>query len=70
MPWRKGHARRIIFTRKLHSINVRTKLVKWYIWGIALCGAENWTLQKGDQKYWRVLKCGAGERWRSVGPIM
>jgi hypothetical protein len=35
------------------------KLVKWYIWSIALCGAETWTLRKVDT--WNILKCYTGE---------
>jgi len=32
------------------NLNFRKKLVKWYDWNIALCGAaETWTLQV-DQK--------------------
>ena len=26
------------------DLNLRKKLVKFYIWSIALCGAETWTL--------------------------
>jgi hypothetical protein len=37
------------------------KLVKCYIWSIALHGAENWTLRVVDQKYMESLKCSAGE---------
>jgi hypothetical protein len=33
------------------DLNLRKKLVKAYIWSIALCGAETWTLWKVDQKY-------------------
>jgi len=32
--------------------------------------AETWTRLKVDQKYVKVLTCGAGEEWRSVGPIV
>jgi len=33
--------------------------------------AETWTRLKVDQKYVKVLTCGAGEGWRrSVGPIV
>ena len=50
-------------TSKL-DLNLRKKLVKCYIWSIALYGAETWTL-------WKVMKCGAGEGWRrSVGHIV
>jgi hypothetical protein len=38
--------------------------VKCYIWSIDLYGAETWTLQRVDQKYWNVLKCDVGEGWR------
>jgi hypothetical protein len=50
---------------------VYDQLVKCYIYSIAMYGAETWTLRKVDQKYWEVLKCGAGEEWRrSFGPIV
>jgi hypothetical protein len=39
-----------LFTSKL-GLNLRKKLVKCYIWSIALYGAETWTLRKVDQKY-------------------
>jgi hypothetical protein len=39
-----------LFISKL-SLNVRKKLVKCYIWSVALYGAETWTLRKVDQKY-------------------
>jgi hypothetical protein len=42
--------KKILFTSKL-DLELRKKLVKCYIWGIALYGAETWTLQKLEQKY-------------------
>jgi hypothetical protein len=39
-----------LFTCKL-DLNLRKKLVKCYIWSIALYGSETWTLRKIDQKY-------------------
>jgi hypothetical protein len=39
-----------LFTRKL-DLKLRKKLVKCYIWSIALYGAEKWTLRKIDHKY-------------------
>jgi hypothetical protein len=39
-----------LFTSKI-DLNFRKKLVKCYIWSIASCGAETWTLRKVDQKY-------------------
>jgi hypothetical protein len=47
----------ILFPSKL-DLNLRKKLVKYYIWNLALCGAETWTLQKVDQKY-----LGSSEMW-------
>jgi hypothetical protein len=54
---------RALFTSKL-ELNLRKKPVKCYIWNIALCGAETWTLRKVDQKYlesfemwcWRMME--------------
>jgi hypothetical protein len=42
--------RNIFFTSKL-DLNLRKKLVKCYMWSIALYGAENLMLWKVDQKY-------------------
>jgi hypothetical protein len=39
-----------IFTSK-SGLNLRKKLLNCYIWSIALCGADTWTLRKVDQKY-------------------
>jgi hypothetical protein len=33
------------------DLNLRKKLVKCYIWSMALYGAETWTLRAADQKY-------------------
>ena len=39
-----------LFASKL-DIYVRNKVVKWYIWSIALYDDESWILWKLDQKY-------------------
>jgi hypothetical protein len=39
-----------LFTSKL-DLNLRKKLVKCYIWSLALYGAETWILRKVYQKY-------------------
>ncbi|PNF17737.1 hypothetical protein B7P43_G07070 [Cryptotermes secundus] len=52
-----------LFTSKL-DLNLRKKLVKYYIWSMALYGAETWTLRAVDQKHldsfemwcWRRMK--------------
>jgi hypothetical protein len=33
------------------DLNLGKELVKFYIWVVALCGAETWTVGKVDQKY-------------------
>jgi hypothetical protein len=42
--------KKTLFTRKL-DLNLRKKLVKCYIWSIALFDDEKWTLRKVEQKY-------------------
>jgi hypothetical protein len=42
--------KRTLFTSTL-DLELRKKLVKCYIWSIALCGAEIWTLRTVDQKH-------------------
>jgi hypothetical protein len=41
---------RAIFTSKI-DLELRKKLVKCYIWSIALYGAETWTNWAVDQKH-------------------
>jgi hypothetical protein len=63
--------KKTLFTSKL-DLNLRKKLVKCYIWSIALYGAETWTLQKVDQKYldsfemwcWRRMEISWTDRVR------
>jgi hypothetical protein len=53
------------------DLELRKKLVKCYIWSVALYGAETGTVWAVDQKRLESLKRGAGEgRRRSAGPIM
>ena len=42
--------KRALFTSTL-DLELRKKLVKCYIWSIASCGAETWTLRSVDQKH-------------------
>jgi len=42
--------KKILCTSKL-DVNLRKKLVKCYIWGMALYGADTWALHAADQKY-------------------
>ena len=55
--------KKTLFTSKL-DLNLRKKLVKCYIWGMAFYGAETRTLLAADQKYleslemwcWRIME--------------
>jgi hypothetical protein len=42
--------KRTLFTNTL-DLELRKKIVKCYVWSIALYGAETWTLQAVDQKH-------------------
>jgi hypothetical protein len=42
--------KRALFTGKI-DLELRKKLVKCYMWSIALYGAETWTLRAVDQKH-------------------
>jgi len=54
------------------DLNLRKKLMKWYIWNINIYGAEAWTLfGKSIRNTLKVFKSFAGEGWiRSLVPIM
>jgi hypothetical protein len=56
-----------LFTSKM-DLEMRKKLVKCYIWSVALYGDDTWTLRGVDQKH---LESFAIRCWRrSVGPIL
>ena len=42
--------KKTLFTSKL-DLNLRKKLIKCYIWSMALYGADTWTLRAADQNY-------------------
>ena len=42
--------KKTLFTSKL-DLNLRKKLIKCYIWSMALYGAETWTLRAADGKF-------------------
>jgi len=52
-----------LFTSKL-DLNLRKKLLKYYIWRMALYGAETWTIQAADQKYLESFEMWC---WRRMG---
>jgi hypothetical protein len=54
-----------LFTGKL-SLELRKKLVKCYIWSIALYGAETWTLRKADRKYLESFEMWCWRRMEKI----
>jgi hypothetical protein len=70
--------KRTLFTSTL-DLGLRKKLVKCYIWSIALYGAETWTLRAVDQKHlesfemlcWRRMeKISWTDRLRNEGVLL
>jgi hypothetical protein len=57
-----------LFTSKL-DLNLRKKLVKCYIWSVALYGAETWILQKVDQKYVESFEMWCWRRMEKISWI-
>jgi hypothetical protein len=56
--------KRALFTNTL-DLKLRKKLVKNYIWSIALYGADKLD-DSGSRSEtpWKVLRCGAGGGWK------
>ena len=54
---KKKLSKKCHLTSKL-NIELEKKLVRCYVWSIALYGSETWTLRTFERKY------GAGEEWR------
>jgi hypothetical protein len=48
------------------GLNLRKKLVKSYIWSIALYGIETWTLGKVDQKYLESFEMWCWKRMEKI----
>jgi len=44
-------ANSVLKTWRWNEKKRRKKLKKCYFWSAVLCGAENWTLRKVDQRY-------------------
>jgi hypothetical protein len=57
--------KRALFSSTL-DLELRKKLVKCYIWSIALCGAENWTLRAVDQKHLESLEIWCWRRMEKI----
>jgi hypothetical protein len=48
------------------GFNLSKKLVKCYIWTIALYGAETWTLRAADQKYLESFEMWCWRRMENI----
>jgi hypothetical protein len=57
--------RRTLFTSTL-DLELRKKLVKCYVWSIALYGAETWTLWAVDQKYLESFEMWCWRRMEKI----
>jgi hypothetical protein len=57
--------KKTLFTSKL-DLELRKKLVKCYIWSIALYGVETWTLRKLDQKYLESIEMCCWRRMEKI----
>ena len=57
--------KRALFTSTL-NMELRKKLVKCYIWSIALYGAETWTLRAVDQKHLESLEMWCWRRMEKI----
>jgi hypothetical protein len=54
-----------LFTSTL-DLELRKKLVKCYIWSIALCGAEAWTIRAVDQKHLESFEMRCWKRMEEI----
>jgi len=59
------NTKKALFTSKL-DLNLRKKLVKCYIWSMAIYGAETWTLRAADQKYLESFEMWCWRRMEKI----
>ena len=57
--------KRALFTGTL-DLELRKKLVKCYIWSMALYGVETWTLQAVDQKHLESFEMWCWRRMEKI----
>ena len=66
LPWQKLRStKRRFFTSKL-DLNLRKKLVKCYIWSMALYGAETGTFRAADKKYLESFEMWCWRRMEKI----
>ena len=66
LPWQKLRSTRRRLSYQQIGLNLRKKLVKCYIWGLALYGAETWTLRAADQKDLESFKMWSWRRMEKI----
>jgi len=54
-----------LFTSTM-DLELRKKLVKCYVWRIALCGTETWTLRAVDQKHLESFEMWCWRRMEKI----
>jgi hypothetical protein len=57
--------KRTPFTSTLY-LELRKKLVKCYVWSIALYGAETWALRAVDQKHLEISEMWCWRRMKKI----
>jgi len=68
LPWQKLHStrRRIFLPGLPWHLNLRKKLVKCYIWSMALYGAETWMLEAADRNYLESFEMWCWRRMEKI----
>ena len=59
------NSRRSLLTGKLH-LKLKKKLVKCYVWSVALYGAETWTLRKKERNYLEAFEMWCWRRMEKI----
>jgi hypothetical protein len=62
---KKKKKKKNLFTSKL-DLNLRKRLVRCYVWSIALYGAETWTLRATDQKHLESFEMWCWRRMEKI----
>jgi len=63
---KQGSSRRRRRRRPKLDVNLTKKEVKCYIWSIALCGVETWTLRKVNQKCLESFEIWCSRRMEKI----
>jgi hypothetical protein len=65
-PWQ--NQKKVFFHQQIGR-ELKKKLVKCYVWSIALFGDETWTLRKVDQKYVESFEMWCWRRMEKISWI-